>query len=72
MGYGKHKRGVLRINDADSTSPRVETLYSTKSLNKSAMFEDSGDPKNIYLRNYETSKDRCERIYRQNQSNLLE
>ena len=40
-----------------------------------ADFEESStqaeNPANIYLRNYQTSKDRCERAYRTNQANLL-
>ena len=42
--------------------------------NQSSSIYEKGEmlePPNVYLRNYEPSKDRCERAFRTNQSNLL-
>ena len=49
-------------------------MHSPRSGGYPAFDESSSqheDPANIYLRNYETSKDRCERAYRTNKANLL-
>lgn len=47
-------------------------MHSARSLITNSVDESLLDqPPNIYLRNYETTKERCERIYQTNQANLL-
>ena len=74
MGAAKrHSRTQNGFIDGRAGSPR-DITYSYRSLHSNAASDQvivNEEPPQIYLRNYETSKDRCERIYKTNQANLL-
>ena len=48
-----------------------QSYRSLHSHTKSDAVIIDNEPPQIYLRNYETTKDRCERIYKENNANLL-